>query len=75
MAITETMYKNTCRMALNDGTDSEGNVKSVNVSLGTMSDSGWDASKAYAIADAIESCLTKTVLRLEHVQTNIVRNT
>jgi len=70
MAVTETMIKNQCNMKLNNGTDSEGNVKTVNVSLGTLSDSGWDAAKAYACANAIEACLSKTIYQVQHVLTN-----
>lgn len=70
MAVSETMIKNVCNMKLNNGTDSEGNVKTVNVSLGTLSASAWDAQKAYACASAIEGCLSKTIYQVQHVLTN-----
>lgn len=70
MAVTETMIKNQCNMKLNNGTDTQGNVKTVNQSLGTLSDSGWDATKAMDIIEALSPCLSKSVYEIQHVVTN-----
>ena len=70
MAVTERMEKNVARMLLNNGTDTQGNVTTVTVNLGTLSDTGWDAEKAFNIMEAIEACLTKTIYQKQHVLTN-----
>lgn len=70
MAVTETMIKNQCNMKLNNGTDASGNVKTLNQSLGTLSDTAWDATKAMAIVEALTPCLSKSVYEVQHVVTN-----
>lgn len=69
MAIIEHGVKNQATMVLNNGLDASGNITTVNVSLGTLADSGWDAAKAYTIMEAIEACLTKTIYQKRHVYT------
>lgn len=53
---------------LNNGTDSEGNIKTVSTSLGTLSTSGFDAQKAQNIINALAPCLSKVVYSRELTQ-------
>ena len=58
----ETNTKNTVTMVLNNGTSATGTVKTVSVSIGTLSTdtTKWSADKALTIARAIRSnCLSK----------------
>lgn len=73
MAVTSTVVKNACNLLLNNGLDTQGNIKTVSVSIGTLSADGWDASKAMAIADKLENCLTKTAVNISHVQTSYLQ--
>lgn len=61
MAVTSTMTRVTVKMLLNNGTDASGNIKTVSVSLGALSTTGYDDDKAMAVVAAIEPCLTKSV--------------
>ena len=70
MAVITTLEKIAVKMLLNNGTDSQGNLKTVGVSLGSLSTSGYDASKVLAVVDAIEGCLTKTVSYVQEVRTS-----
>jgi len=64
----------TSRLALDDGTDSDGRQRTVNVSLGDMSEARWDdttsPAKLLAVASAIEPILTRDLVRVEIVATS-----
>lgn len=68
MAISETIYKNTCTLKLNNGTDSSGNIKTVNVSLGVLAGgaSDWNATKAANIVGALTPCLSLSLYQMTH---------
>lgn len=70
---TNTIVKNVCQLRLNNGTDSQGNVKTVGINLGQLSPTGWDDDKALAIADKLEDCLTKTIVETYHITTASLR--
>lgn len=61
----KTLKKITVNVKLNNGTDSEGNVKLVSVSLGNMSEENFDDDKALAVVTALAPCLAKTVSSIE----------
>lgn len=61
----KTLKKITVSVKLNNGTDSEGNVKLVSVSLGNMSEENFDDDKALAVVTALAPCLAKTVSSIE----------
>ncbi len=61
MAVTSTMTRVAVKMLLNNGTDASGNIKTVSVSLGSLSVTGYDDTKAMAVIAAIGPCLTKSV--------------
>ncbi|MBQ3402265.1 MAG: hypothetical protein IJG65_02675 [Synergistaceae bacterium] len=67
-----TLTKISARVNLNNGTDSSGNVKTVSLGLGTMSLTGYDAGKVYAISQLLAPCLTKTVYSVEEVRTSTI---
>ena len=71
MAVTETNVKNAVTMKLNNGVDSQGNIKTVDVSIGTLSTTGsdYDKDKAFAIVNALTSCLSKTLYNTQHTAT------
>lgn len=59
MAVEETLYKNAMTIKLNNGTDSSGNIQTVDTTLGsTLSPSSWDAEKAWAIRSALLNVLS-----------------
>lgn len=68
---TETLKSRTARMALENGTDSQGDVVLVNLSMPNMSKSAsdWNADKLLNIVDALAPCLSKTVNTVESVAT------
>lgn len=76
MAVTEVMDKNVVQVRLNDGLDSHGNVKTVNLNLGSLSGSAsdWDAQKAMNIIEALIPCLSKSVDSVYHVQSNLLQD-
>lgn len=64
----EQVLSNAVSMLLNNGTDpSTGQIKTVSVSIGTLSNnvSAFDADKAIAISSAISNCLTKPLYRTQ----------
>ena len=48
-------------LRLDNGVDSQGNTKTVGVSLGTLNKATFDADKVLAIANALEPCLNKEI--------------
>lgn len=62
MATTSTITKVSVKMLLNNGTDPQtGEVRTVSVSLGALSPTGYNDDKAMAVAEAIAPCLTKSL--------------
>ena len=73
MAVITTLEKIAVKMNLNNGTDpTTGEVKTVAVSLGSLSTTGYDAAKALAVASAIEGCLSKTIYSVSEVKTSTI---
>lgn len=68
MAITETALKDAVSMKLNNGTDASGNIKTVSVSIGSLSTASYDNSKAMAVVNAISPCLSKGVYEVRHTK-------
>ena len=63
----ETLKKISVNVKLNNGTDSEGNVRRVNVTIGNLSEENFDNDKALAVVTALAPCLSKTVSSVEKV--------
>lgn len=59
-------------MKLNNGTDSQGNIKTVNLNLGSLDVGAWNADKAMAIMDALSPCLSKTIHQRVTTEENIM---
>ena len=59
-------------LKLENGTDAEGNMKYVNLSLGNLSKDTFDADKALAVKAVLTPCLSKEVGSVEMIQTCIV---
>lgn len=74
MAVT-TIKKRASQIALDNGTDSEGRAKTVNISLAGISKDGYDADKYLAIVGALEPCLSKTVNSVAIIDTSTVSAT
>ena len=72
MAVTEQVDKQQCTLRLDNGRDSSGNVKTVNMNLGSMAVNGWDAQKVINITDALTPCLSKGVHGVAHVETSLL---
>lgn len=54
-------------LKLENGTDTEGNMKYVSLSLGSLSKDRFDADKVLAIKRLLAPCLSKTVRSVEKV--------
>ena len=67
MAVS-TLKKISVNVKLNNGTDSEGNVRLVSVTLGNISEENYDNDKALAVVTALAPCLSKTVSSIEKVE-------
>ena len=65
---TAMLKKVSVNVKLDNGTDSEGNIKTVSVSLGSLSKDNFDADKALAIVSQLGPCLSKTVEAVEKVE-------
>lgn len=65
---TSTANKVSINVKLNDGVDETGSVKTVGVSLGSLSVSGFDADKALEVVNLLGACLTKTVYTVEKTE-------
>ena len=69
---TETLKKVAVNIILENGTDSEGNLKLVSLSLGTLSKDSFDADKALGIVRVLGPCLSKTINSVVKVQTSTI---
>ncbi|MBQ9388579.1 MAG: hypothetical protein IJR27_03890 [Synergistaceae bacterium] len=67
MAIA-TVKKVSVSVRLDNGTDSQGNVKTVNIQLGNMSETNFDDDKALAVVSVLGPCLSKTVVSVEKTE-------
>ena len=65
MAAVNTPKKVAVSVKLNNGTDSDGNVVTVGISLGTLNLSGYDDDKALAVVSSLEACLAKEVYSVD----------
>ena len=63
-----TLKKVSVRLKLENGTDADGNMKYVNLSLGSLSKDNFDADKALAVKAVLAPCLSKTVGSVEMTQ-------
>lgn len=59
-------------LKLNNGTDSQGNVKTVALNLGNINMAKYNADKAWAIALALSPCLAKSLVNIHEVKTSIL---
>lgn len=66
----ETLSKLTARLTLENGTDSEGNLKLKNLSLGNMAKDSFDGDKCLAIVQKLGPCLSLTIHAVETVKTS-----
>ena len=64
----EILKKISVNVKLNNGTDSEGNVRLVSVTLGNLSEENYDNDKVLAVVTALAPCLSKTVSSIEKVE-------
>ena len=65
MAVTETPKKVSVSIKLNNGVDSDGNVQTVSISLGSLNLTGYDDAKALAIVSALDDCLDLPVYSVD----------
>ena len=63
MAAVEELSALKAQMLLNNGTTTSGAVRTVNVSMGTLEPSAWDAQKALNIINALYPCLNLMLYR------------
>lgn len=72
MAVVTQLENIAVKMLLNNGTDAQGNTKTVSVNLGSLSPTGYDATKVLAVVDAVENCLSKTISAVQEVRTSLL---
>ena len=61
-------------LRLNNGTTTTGQIKTIGVSIGNLDKTAFNADKALAIAGLIEDCLTKSVYKVQKVETSEITN-
>lgn len=66
---SETLKTRVCKVLIENGTDSEGNIKTTSQSIGALSTERWNGDKALAIVSALAPCLASTVESVETVVT------
>lgn len=77
---TSTLSKVTARLKLENGTDAEGNIKTVNLSMGDLSESYFQTNRVdaltalVAIRATLSPILSKTVHNMETVETSEITN-
>lgn len=65
---TSILKKVSVNIKLDDGTDTQGNTKTVNVSLGSLNKNTFDADKVIAVIGALEPCLSKSIAGIEKTE-------
>ena len=66
------LKKVSVNIKLDNGMDSEGNIRTVTVSLGSLSKDNFNADKALAVITALEPCLNKEVNTVEKVEVSTI---
>ena len=70
MAVNTTLDKIAVKMNLNNGTDSQGKVKTVSQNLGSLNPTNYDAQKVMNIVEGLVPCLTKSIYSVQEVRTS-----
>lgn len=74
MAATQTAYKHSCSIKLDNGTTPTGTQKTVSVSLGTLGEiSSWDANKAMNIISLLGEIFDKDMVRIDYTVVSTLR--
>ena len=68
MAARTVTEKIAVNLKLNNGTSQTGSVKTLTVSMGKISLTGFDVDKAAAVAGLIEACLTNSVYEVQKLE-------
>lgn len=68
----ETAKKISVSFRLNNGTDSEGAIKTIGLNLGTLSVANYDDAKMLAIKELLAPCLSKTIYSTEKTTVSVV---
>ena len=66
------LQKVSVSVKLNNGTDAQGNTKTVGISLGSLNKDSFDADKALAIVSALGPCLDKSVESVEKTEVSTI---
>ena len=69
---TTTLRKVSVTIKLDDGEDSQGNPKTVSVSLGSLNKDTFDADKVVAIAGGLEPCFNKSLTGIEKTEVSSI---
>lgn len=70
MAVITTLDKIAVKMNLNNGTDSQGKVKTVSQNLGSLNPQTYDAEKVMNIVEGLMPCFAKSVHSVQEVRTS-----
>ena len=74
MAARTVTEKIAVNLLLNNGTTSDGQVRTVPLSIVKINKDTFDADKALTVAGLIEDCLTKSVYEVQKVETSEITN-
>ena len=76
MAVERTVTKQVFYVVLNNGTSATGTMKTLNLSIGTLSAAAgkYDDDKCLAIAGLLEAVLAKAVVGCKNVTTSSVED-
>ena len=69
---TSTVKKVSVSLKLDNGTDSQGNQKTVSISLGSLNKNAFDADDVLSVVTALEPCLSKAVLSAEKIEVSTI---
>ena len=69
---SETLKKIAVNLILNNGTSTSGAVKTLSISMGTISNTGYDATKCNTLGGLISQCLAKPIYDLRKVETKSI---
>ena len=73
MAVSTTLEKDSVNIQLNNG-EADGKVKTVSVSLGSLSTQRYDDQKAVNIVNLLRPCLSKPVFAVKKVEVSSLKS-
>ena len=70
--MAETITKIAVALVLDDGTDSQGNPKTVSTSMPSLNKTYYDDTSALSVIGAAEACLNKSITQIKKTTTSSI---